>query len=234
MNYEIIKDKQLLKDFLTFLPELYINERFYVCLFSRSKYCNSISGITHIKTDKQQLRRFTATKSDLISKIEQLECPVGSYMQKDIVIPQESLALYINPNPRDLIKATKNTLLRFTHLIVEQYTSNRYDPCHEVMSEIQKAKSRKVYFDMDIDTMTLEQLPEMKIQLSDHINMNAISFLQTRGGFHVLVELAKIEHQYNKTWYKNLTSLLDIDIQGDCMIPIPGCTQGNFIPKFIK
>jgi len=234
MNYEIIKDIALLEDFLNFLPDLEPHEQFYVCLFSRSKYCNSISGITHIKTDKQQLKRFTATKETLIPKIQQLECPLGTYYQKQIQIPQESLALYINPNPRDFIKATRNGLIRFAHLVGEQYSSNRYNPHQEIMSEIQKAKSRMVYFDMDIDGMLLETLDYTKKLIADIINLDCLNFLQTRGGFHILVELSRIDKQYSKTWYNNMSALLDIDIKGDCMMPIPGCTQGNFTPKFIR
>lgn len=234
MNYEIIKDMALLEDFLGFLPDLEPHEQFYVCLFSRSKYCNSISGITHIKTDKQQLKRFTATKENLIQKIQQLECPLGTYYQKQIQIPQESLALYINPNPRDFIKATRNGLIRFAHLMAEQYNANRYNPHQEIMSEIQKAKSRMVYFDMDIDNVTIDELPLIKTLVNPCINMDAVSFLQTRGGFHVLVKLENIDKQYSKTWYNGLASALRIDIKGDCMMPIPGCTQGNFIPKFIR
>lgn len=234
MNYEIIKDMALLEDFLGFLPDLEPHEQFYVCLFSRSKYCNSISGITHIKTDKQQLKRFTATKENLIQKIQQLECPLGTYYQKQIQIPQESLALYINPNPRDFIKATRNGLIRFAHLMAEQYNANRYNPHQEIMSEIQKAKSRMVYFDMDIDNVTIDELPLIKTLVNPCINMDAVSFLQTRGGFHVLVKLENIDKQYSKTWYNGLASALRIDIKGDCMMPIPGCTQGNFTPKFIK
>ena len=64
--------------------------------------------------------------------------------------------------------------------------------------------------------------------------MDAVSFLSTRGGFHVLVKLESIDKQYSKTWYNGLAGALRIDIKGDCMMPIPGCTQGNYIPKFIK
>jgi hypothetical protein len=144
------------------------------------------------------------------------------------------LALYINPKPRDFIKATRNGLIRFAHLMAEQYNSNAYNPHQEIMSEIQKAKSRMVYFDMDLDDVTIEDLLLMKIVITPYINMDAVTFLQTRGGFHVLVKLDMIEKQYSKTWYNGLAGALRIDIKGDCMMPIPGCTQGNFTPKFIK
>lgn len=231
MNYEIIKDEVILKDFINFLPDLETHETFYVCLFARSKYCNNTEGIVHIKTDKAQLKRFTANKVNLLSKIKQLECPLGVYLQRDIPIPQEALALYINPNPRDLIKATRNGLIRFAHLIGEQYNSNQYNPHQEIMSEIQKAKSRMVWMDFDFDDVDINIT---KKALEGKINFNCLNWLKTRGGFHLMVEIEKVEKEFKKTWYKSVSELSGMDIKGDCMIPIPGTCQGGFIPHFIK
>lgn len=134
MNYQIIKDEQLLLDFIDWLPELKPNEQFYFGLFARKKYCEQIK---YIKTDKAQCRRFTSTKERIFNKIKQLEVEVGSYLIKDIEIPQEALALYVSVNPRDLLAATKNSLIKLVNLITMPY--NGYNPHQEVMSEIHRA-----------------------------------------------------------------------------------------------
>jgi hypothetical protein len=226
MNYQIIKDEALLRNFIEWLPDLEAHETYYVSLFARSKYSKALA--INLSGDKAQLKRFTTTKSFLFDKIKQLECEIGSYKLKGVTIPQEALAVYINPNPRDMQLATKNSLIHFANLITQTYSG--YNPHQEVMSEIQKSCSRKIYFDLDFDGVSVD---DMLSQIEKYINLDCTKVLKTRGGFHLLLELSKIEKIYEKTWYKQLTSLEGCDVRGDNLIPIVGCTQGEFIPHFL-
>lgn len=225
MNYKIIKDEQKLRDFIDWLPPLSRNETYYVCLFARGKYCEEI---VHIAQDKQQLKRFTSSKERLFEKIKQLECEFGAYVQKGVAIPQEALAVYINPNPRDMEKAAKASLIRFAELITKEYSG--YNPHQEVMTEIQKSSTKKIYFDLDFDNVDYESVIS---EVKNYINIECVKSLITRGGFHLLIELSKIDKQFEKTWYKNITSIEGIDVRGDNLIPVVGCTQGDFIPYFM-
>lgn len=223
--YRIINDESLLCDFIDWLPTLGDGETFYCSLFARSKYCNG----GELKSDKQQLKRFTSSKELLLQKIRQLECRIGSYKIGNLDIPPESLALYINPNPRSWQVSAKKSLIKLAELITVPYSG--YNTHQEVLSQLQKSPSRKIYFDIDYDGVDID---ELRYSIESSINTNSIKYLKTRGGFHILVELSKIEPEYVKTWYKNLTSINGVDIRGDNLIPVVGCTQGGFTPHFIK
>lgn len=223
MNYQIIKNEPLLRSFIDWLPELLPHETYYVSLFARNKYAKEI------KADKAQLKRFTASKAFLFDKIKQLECEIGNYKQDQVSIPQQALALYITPNPRDFIKATKESLIQFAKLITEPY--NGYNPHQEVLTQLQKCHSRKIYFDLDFDKVPLQDTLQ---EVEKYINMDCVHVLHTHSGFHLLIELSKMNKSFEKSWYKNLTSLAGCDVRGDNLIPVPGCTQGDFVPHFLE
>ena len=97
------------------------------------------------------------------------------------------------------------------------------------MSEIQKAKSRTIYVDFDFDTNE-----PSAFDFSDVVNCEACTILDTRGGFHLLIEPDKVHDKYKKSWYQNISKRSGCDVRGDNMIPIVGCSQGNYIPYFLK
>lgn len=230
MNYQVITQPELLIEFIdTVLPNLEPHEKFYVCLFARAKYCKDI---THISSDKAQLKRFVATKENLYNKISQLETSFGTYLQKGIAIPQEALALYISINPRNMKKASVNLLVK----LAQSIANNDPEPnCHqEAMSQIQKSKSRTIYVDFDIDSKSYA--PAYIADTLDLILGKTAKYeiLVTRGGYHVLIEPSTVEEKFKKTWYQEMSKLFDVDQIGDQMIPVPGTYQGGFTPHFYE
>lgn len=222
MNYKIVINESVLDDFIQWLPELQDHETYYVTLFSRNKYHQP-------KSYSAQLKRFISDKTYLLQKIKQLECAVGLYQVKGELVAQESLALYITVNPRDLRKATKKSLIRFAELITEDY--NGYNPYQEVLTEIHKAPSRKIYFDFDFDVPYVQSV---RSQIENFINIDCVQFLKTKNGFHTLIKTKDIDEKFEKSWYKNISSIPGCDVKGDSLIPVPGCVQGEFSPHFLK
>jgi hypothetical protein len=231
MNYQIIADENELKKFIEWLPDLNNDETYFVSLFSRSKYC---SEENKIKGDKTQLKRFTTNKENLFDKLKQLECEFGAYTIKGQPIPQESLAAYISINPRSFKKAAINGLKRLADLIRKVYDG--YNPHQEILTEIQKAKSRTCFIDFDFDCEKKLYTDVINTELINVVNKEAIHILFTRGGFHILIAPEMINETYKKNWYQNVSNIqnkysTDKDNNGDNLLPIPGTFQGGYIPK---
>lgn len=228
-TYDIIKDIQKLEEFVDWLPELKENEKFYIALFFRKKYAPII------RVDKCQLKRVLATKERIISKIRQMECVSGSYTLldkrtgKDIPLPNEGLSIYISPNPRDLAEATRESLIEFARLITRP--DSKFNPHSEVLSMVQKSCSRKIFLDFDFDGVDFFELRD---KINECINEDAYEVIQTRGGFHLLVHTDKVSNEFKKHFYQKLTKIEGCDVRGDLLLPIVGCRQGDFIPRFLK
>lgn len=233
-HYKIVQNREELESFIELLPECKKNEQYYVTLLARSKY---LADRSSIKSDKQALKRFTSTKSMLYTKIKQLETNFGNYFLDGQPIPQEALALYIMPNPRDLQLAGKNLLKSLADLITKEY--NGWNPHKEAMNEIQKTSSNRRFIDFDYDTnISVEEFIQRYLSNQSEfrflINNDALKIVKTRGGFHVLVEVSKVDPNYKNTWYQSLTK--GADVKGDCLLPVPGCVQGplDFTPYIIN
>lgn len=233
MNYEIIKDEKLLDEFIDWLPNLQSTEKFYVALFARKKYDKALQSTA---SDKMQLKRFLATKENLKLKISQLEIPLGRYSLKTMAATQQSLAVYITPNPRCMIKANKLMLTKCAEAIVK---GNYFHNLHqEAISCVQQSKSYAYVVDFDIDSKDVD-LKKVREILPD----GTYRILETRGGYHILAYPDRIKtwNEGSNTglvipnnWFQKIQKTFDVDQSGDQMIPVVGCCQGEFIPKFIE
>ncbi|PHN04150.1 hypothetical protein [Flavilitoribacter nigricans] len=222
MNYQIITDPEQLHKFIEWLPDLEEDEKYYCCLFSRKKYTPDGQQ----RHDKTQLKRFLTDKTRLYNKIRQLEVPLGAYELKKTTASQESLAMYINPNPRNLRLAAFEGIIELTRLL--KNNDKRFNPQAEILNCIQQSHSRKVYLDFDVDTKDFDF-----DQLAKVINPSCLDILETRGGFHVLVRIAEIDPTFKKSFYNDIMAL-GVDQSGDQLLPVPGCVQGGFTPRFVR
>lgn len=227
-NYRIIQDEVALDSFIEkVLPDLGKDECFYVSLFARKKYSPDLIW----SSDKSQLKRLTCTKETLKQKLRQLEISEGCYMLGAKPAPQESLAVYIHPNPRSQKQAARILLKKMADLIADNNVG--FNVQAEALSAIQKSRGQKPYVDFDFDLSNKNEINVIMRNVLTYINDSAVTFVETRGGLHVLVKTSAIAEKYKKSWYQNIIAL-GSDVAGDCMIPISGCCQGGFVPKIIE
>lgn len=219
MRYKIIQDEKRLQAFIEWLPDLEPHEKYFAALFARKKYCPDMIQ----KPDSMQLKRFASHKDKLFYKIKQLETEIGSYRLRDTAVPQESLVLYINPNPRDLKKATYNMIKKCTDIL---QNDNSYNIHAEALSCIQKSRGKSHFCDFDIDSKDID-LSKME----EILPPEAYNIVKTHGGYHILVN-TRIAPKTK--WHIDIRQAYQTDKVGDQMIPVCGCTQGGFIPHFVS
>ena len=157
-----------------------------------------------------------------MDKIRQLDCEIGSYKWKEEIVSQDSLALYIHPNPRDMKKATFDVMKNCVDLVQRD---EKYNIDVEVLNCIQKSKGKSHFCDFDIDTKEI-YLNKMKDILSD----DSYDIIETRGGYHILVNTRLA---LKMQWYQKITKVFEVDQIGDQLLPVCGCWQGGFTPKFV-
>lgn len=226
--YRIIQDESELDSFIqNSLPDLGKDECFYVSLFARKKYSPELIW----SSDKSQLKRLTCTKETLKQKLRQLEISKGCYVLGNKPAPQESLVVYIHPNPRSQKQAARILLKKMADLIADN--NSGFNVQAEALSAIQKSRGRRFYVDFDFDLKDKNEIPLIISNVLSFINKEAVTFVETRGGLHVLIKTKLIKDEYKKTWHSNI-SALGSDVQGDYMLPIPGCCQGGFIPRILN
>jgi len=225
MNYAIIKDEDEFKKFINILPDLKDDEQFYITLFARKKY--DINN--ELKSDKTQLGRTTATKDRVFDKIKKFEVPLGTYKVDGIPVPENCLAVYIHPNPRGMKKASLLTVKK----IIDNIGYDRYqNPKSVALSSIQVSNSRTYYvdFDFDIDNQHYDRhIYDISMEATG--DENSFKIIKTRGGYHILVEP---ELTKNKKWHQGIRKNLNVDQVGDLLLPVPGCVQGDYVPKILE
>lgn len=235
MNYKIIQDKAELERFVAWLPDCQPNEQYYVSLMSRKKYLPN----SFLTADKSQLKRFTATKDRIVAKLRQLEIELGTYTFKDNPIPQEALAVYITPNPRDLTKAGLNMLKAIAEKVIRKEI---YNPKSLALNMIQVSCSNKYFFDIDVDFLQILPKESATRFTSDLSTYLPCTIIKTHGGIHILIHLRNIPEDKKGRWYNYFTqfgeywgpeNFFTVTMNGDNLIPIPGTCQGGFIPKML-
>ncbi len=233
-NYKIIRDQRAFEFFAGWTQLCSSQETYYFVLVARKKYVpDHLEVKQHMRSD-MPLKSFCAsTYNEIVRGVRQLEVPLGAYMDRLWEIPQEALVLYCNPNKRDLKKASYHTAQEILKRLHEGNPVG--NPRALATSKIHSSKSKDskqyfVHFDYDVSGVSVN---DMFDKLYRHINPEALWLVQTRGGYHALILPSRVSEEYKRTWYQGITEdkEIPIDHSGDFEMPVPGTTQGTFVPQ---
>jgi hypothetical protein len=261
MNELVYDNDELTMFFNNVLPELAINEGYFICLNARKKYLTeeeySLLQINK-SNELRMLDRKVIRDRDLdyfLKKINQYEIKHKIYKSKsDKSIPVKCMVLYINVNPVDFLKAYKTFSSDMNEIITASVKcgvdGNKIGAGHLMgkvkrsnellMSAFQKSKGKKHYIDIDFDipaNLTRDILyPFLRELKSRDISYFVIS---TKNGYHVLIKTSTLNFNYNELvkYYNDI--LIGVNVKGEVlvnknqMIPLPGTVQGGYKVKVL-
>lgn len=229
--YKFLEDENELKRFFDFyisFVTLKPTECLFLSLAARNKYMQD-RETNDINLNKTHMfdRQIVVGKdshrlwNNLITSIRKLERNIGAYKVKSKTsdgvlydIPNECMMVYFNINPANSVNALLQLKDRINKIEEELWKAsvegNSIENCimdvnriHHIAEECYgKAKSKRRWFDVDIDFKSIDNLPadekmkEIAIEICDELNIlhNSMFLVRTYGGFHLCfnVNICKI------------------------------------------
>lgn len=225
----MIKDENQIREFIkVILLPLKDDEVYIVVLNARKKYCPTIASSMEVVA--RDIIKNNDTEK-ILRKLKKMSTVEGLYTDKNgDIIPNESFALYILPEPRSMLKAYKE----FTNNINEWIYADLFGTKNlelyrklntKLFSAIHKSTSRRNYFIIDIDRKDEQLLNDVIMRLGNGDLIEWIS--ETRGGYHILVNRlgGELVHKLS------ISLMPDVEFRKETMTPIPGTLQGGFEVK---
>lgn len=244
-NYKLIWSEEQIKQFFDFIPSLQENEVHALAMFARHKYRHSSDGAlkTNVK-DSCIDRRFFRYKDPVemyVNLIKRYEVPEGCYTDKNgIALPNHVMAIYGSVNPRSGKKGAKELYVELMESFMDNRTFNYSNIDSRARNKLQKNAARKVFLDIDIDEKDEAILHTVLQFFQGELRKVEQMILETRGGWHMLINIKDLGKQMAK-WKPELDTYLlknnlahKVEVKTDTLCPIPGTKQGGFDVRIIS
>ena len=198
-----------------------------------------------MRDDGSSSRTATNFPQRWYQNILRLETPIGSYLDGDLVVPDEALAVYVILEPKDTIKALSKTLTQCVDRFSEgENLPNAYALYREEIPKSNIAGSR--YRQIDLDTKEIDKVT-MVHALLIKLAIPIILCVETRGGFHIVYS-DTIDKETTRALYefKQGTMFKKANVEGKMVadywfsitshptIILPGTYQGGFPARIIS
>ena len=224
-NYVLINDEVALIDFVDKLSDTDKDEYYYIALLRRG-----------INQENINLKKDFVKKSKIVSTIRNWKKPIGTYTDKEgNTIYNDELSVYLSLYKKkqniavfELLKQTSNILNGSVNLreLIDKLLINSKSP-----------KATISVFDVDLfENQTIEEF----LPLYKEILGEGHQYVQTKKGFHIIVDLNIIAKHDNKLWYNSLLQSQNnfkikecIPLSTGGLTPLVGTIHKNTIPKLI-
>lgn len=253
----LVVDKEQFDKFVSILPSLQNDELYFLSLSARNKYLNEEERDFYQLGRTEMFGRLVVrNKEDFDMKMDELSSKrLARKTRNGKYIPDKAMVCYANINPSSMIKAYEmfqNEMNKEVYAAFNAEQNSKQANYESIlrmdkvlMNCIQKARSRKVFIDIDMDTKNPEIFEKFKYALEDPDGDKFIltgpefHIIETHGGYHFLIKNSTIPNGFNlgklvqdadKT-AKTLDNK-EVVFNKNQMIPIPGTMQAGFLVKF--
>jgi hypothetical protein len=248
----LIKDQNEFEKFLNILPELEKDEVYFISLSARNKYLSKEERLEYSLGQTEMFGREIAQSKEKLKDyiIRKLEATLSYKTTRNhLPIPEKSLVCYMNVNPSSMVKAYmqfQNEMNRQVSEIVMSLQKQKLPnysfinlQTKELLNCIQKSGSRKYFIDIDCDTKN----EEVYQYLFDSFIMHNIEFhtIETKGGYHFLLQKKSFPEKFDLNLIIKTSSIIaqerevtkiEIMINSNAMVPVPGTMQSDHLVKF--
>lgn len=249
----IIGDANMTSDFLSWLPDLDMDQVYFASLSARNKY---LSDYEREKFDLGRTEMFSRhiayDRDDVADTLNRMYGDLhGRRTRNGSPIPHKCLVVYINIHAMSTIKAYNNFVEEMNRHQAESINALMNDNTPNMtgfttmptrlMNHIQKATGTKKYLDVDIDApkwLADSILEHIQESLFGHGISHLV--ISTQGGYHVMVETAKLK-DHKDFQLHDLVRALNNDAEEEggevcfntnAMVPLPGTYQAGHLVTF--
>ena len=242
----LVQDRAQYQRFIDMLPSLERDEVYFLSLSARNKYLTSAER-EHFDLGRTEMfsRHIARDKEGIEIALNKMQADLDVRRTRNgSRIPEKCLVVYMNIHPSSTTRAYRRFVEQmdrhyeetFLGLLNGSRADDMWIPFRRMptvlMNHIQKASSRKLLVDVDIDGHSPESsdwlLNEIELFLGSHHVNRAV--IKTQGGYHVLVptdELNKSVPLFIKI--AELDKLTDGEVvfNSNAMVPLPGTLQAG-------
>ncbi len=248
----IIKDEKEYQKFINFIPKLERDEVYFLSLSARNKYL-SIDEREEYDLGRTEMfsRQIAFDKEGIEYAIQKMQADLAVRKTRNgSDIPEKCLVVYFNVHPSSTMKAYRRFCEQMNRHYEEAFmgtlngseASDMWIPFRRMrtnlMNHIQKAFSRKLMVDIDIDGEGSEQSKELMWKLKDFLTYAECHYMtiQTQGGYHMLVPtvyLGKHVPLFQKLKELDNTTEGEVKFNSNAMVPLPGTLQAGKLVTLI-
>ena len=213
------------------VPKLERDEVLITMLAARKKYAPVLSR-NHEVVAREIIRDCAAEQ--VLHKLRKISV-VGHYLDAGNVIPTNAFALYIDLNPKSVIRAVAPFFKEVNALLYQAMVTGKpdYDTIKRIdmklFSCIHKSNAtRPPYWDLDIDRKDYSLLEEAVAYVGKE---NVSWIIESHGGFHIIVP--RTETVGKRIFKCGLPPGIktQVSVEKEVAVPVPGTLQGGFKVK---